>query len=384
MRAKRGPRGGNEPHKVGRIACAQIDSFPMSLFGWLRSLFGSPAREAPLPSRRPEAPTRASTPPPSAAVRGRASAGAPVTSLDLAEGCDYAAEARVPLTLAEREQVQNLSQTLRLRFDAAQVEAQPFPARSSRLFALLEDPDFDMERLVQLTQRDPALSASVLRVANSAASASLVKVDSLRDAIVRLGAQTVAGIAAALSTRGVFDSGMRASRGMTRELWAHLWLHSVSSAFAAGNLSIELRRGNLEHCFLAGMLHEIGKTFALRDLPNAWQEVYKSQELSAAVAAATLETLHVEFGTAAARAWKLPDFLIEVCERHHQLDEDGSVEVKLVRLASSLAAIQLTPDFRVGSEEEALGTAESLGMDLYAVRAFRSPVRSSIPKARAV
>jgi hypothetical protein len=365
----------------------------MSFLRWLRSLFaklgaGAGAAAGEDDGDRPPrlSPMRELTPVAPASTRASEGTPAPgdIEDFDLTQGCEYAAAERVPLTLGERDQVQRLSTALRLRFNAAQVEAQPFPARSSRLFALLEDPDFDMERLVLLTQRDPALSASVLRVANSAASASREKVDSLRDAIVRLGAQTVAGIAAALSTRGVFDTGMKASRGLLRDLWGQLWLHSVSSAFAAGSLSIELRKGNLEHCFLAGMLHEIGKTFALRDVSGAWREMAEAGEPSLGVVAAALETVHVEFGAAAARAWKLPDFLIEVCEKHHLSDVTTSAEVQLVRLASGLTAIHLSPNYRVGSEDEVYATAASLGMDNYALRAFRSQVRSSVVKARAL
>ncbi|MEI8255302.1 MAG: HDOD domain-containing protein [Deltaproteobacteria bacterium] len=355
----------------------------MSFWAWVRSLFASDEYRAPV--RAEPSVSRAS-------IQG----GAPAVSrrrpvdpdesveFDFTEGNEYPADSRVPLTGPERDEVQRLVLTLRQRFDRTKIEAQPFPTRNSRIFALLEDPDFDIDRLVQLTQRDPALSASVLRVASSAVSASLVRIESLREAIVRLGAETVAGIAAALSTRGIFDAGSKTSRGVIRQAWSDAWLHSVSSAFSSGALSIELRRGDLEQCFLGGMLHDIGKTFALRDIVPAWSELGHEGAPSLAVISAVLESVHVDFGSAAARAWKLPAFLVDTVDLHHSPGEESAIEIAIVRLASGLSAIHLTPYYRAGTEDEIRATADLLNIDRIALRACRSDVRTNLRKARAL
>jgi putative nucleotidyltransferase with HDIG domain len=356
----------------------------MAFGSWFRSLLvrlGLVAASAPAPS------PAASAPPPRRAAKRRKTTtplSEELAKVDLFEGSEYAAADRVPLSEADRATVARVAEALRARFDGAKIEAQPFPTRASRIFALLEDPDFDVEKLVQLTQRDPALSASILRVANSAASGSRSKIESLREAIVRLGAETVAGIAAALSTRTVYDTGAKAARGVLRDAWSHTWLHSVSSAFGAGSTCIALRRGDLERCFLGGMLHDIGKTFALRDFAAVWSELGLEGAPSLAVVLGALEEVHVEFGAAAVRSWKLPPFLVEACERHHEVTKESDNELSIVTLASALADVHLSPRYREGADDEARAAAERLGIDAFALRAFRTEVRTNVEKARAL
>ncbi len=308
----------------------------------------------------------------------------PPGEVDLAEGAEYPPAARVALSAEERDEAAALGAACRAAFDVSKLEAHAFPMRASRIVAMLADDEFDLDQLVALTQRDPALSACVLRVANSAASGSLEQIEGLRDAVVRLGARTVAGIAVVLASRHVFDGGASASRGPLREAWNLLWLHSVSSAFAAGDLALERRTANLEHAFLGGMLHDLGKTFALRSLGDAAIVGRRGDELAMPVIASVLELLHVEFGTAAANAWKLPPHVVEACALHHAALAENNLDVRIVRLASGLAAIHLSPHFREGLEDDVRATALSLGMDRFALRATLTGVRGSVRQARAL
>jgi putative nucleotidyltransferase with HDIG domain len=354
----------------------------MGLVAWFRSLFARLGGASP-PAEAPEAPPAPIERRPAKRRAGPALSER-LATVDLTEGATYPPEARAPLSDADRERVTRVAAAVRARFDGAAIEAQPFPTRSSRIFALLEDPDFDVEKLVALTQRDPALSASILRVANSAASGSQRKVESLREAIVRLGAETVAGIAAALSTRTVFDTGAKAARGVLRDAWNHTWLHSVSSAFGAGAVAITLRRGDLERCFLGGMLHDIGKTFALRDFNAAWAEVGEADAPTLGVVLAVAEEVHVELGAAVAAAWKLPPFVVEACAQHHAIGKGSDNELAIVILASALADLHLGPHHRGDAEAEARAAAERLGIDAPALRSFRTDVKANVEKARSL
>lgn len=375
-----------------------------SIWTWLLSRLGLGR-----PKRTPQArnrPPRPSTPPvgpthatlrPLAPPRGKP----PEQDLEIdwLEGCEYPPEAVVSLDDQQREQAERLAAAIRRRFDAAAIEEQPFPNRRSQIFAMLEDPEFEIERLIVLTQRDPMLSAAVLRVASSAAYSSLQEVEGVRDAILRLGAQTVASIAATLSTRGLFEGGARSARGVVRELWEELWLHSVTAAFASGAISLSMRKGNLEHCFLGGMLHDLGKTFALREALAAWGELGEPQDPGKAVLVEAIEAVHVELGIVAAEAWKLPDYLATTCATHHETGfvdlrassdssrlrrRPRSDEVSLVGLASGMAALHLTPLHRRGLVAEVMLTGKALGLDGYHLRAYRTEVRTGLAKARAL
>lgn len=361
----------------------------MGFWAFLRRLFGREASAPPAARARTEQEELAefmarATVPPELRLVASTSDASELAAFDFAEGCDYAPIRRLPLVAWEEQLVERLAAELRRRFSGAHAEAVPPPTRASRIFSLLGDPDFAVEKLVQFAQRDPALSASLLRVANSAAFAGVTPIESLRDAIVRLGAQNVAGIVTALSSRSVFDTGARSARGPVRDAWTEAWQHAVATAFTAGGLALDLRTGDLEQCFLAGMLHDIGKTFALRELPAALADSRQSDVPSRAVVDAVVDAVHVEFGAIAARTWKLPEFVVDACEKHHELGAEVGVELPIVRLGSGLAAMQLSPHYPERTADELRETATRLKLGRAALRAQRTAARANVVKARAL
>ncbi len=286
---------------------------------------------------------------------------------DLLQGAEYPPEARKELTEEERLRLDVVKAKVTERFRSERIEITVFPSRAAQILRVLDEPDFDIGQLVRIAQNDPAISASILRAANSAAYAGIKRIDNVRDAVMRLGAQTVAGIATAVTARGLFDSGSTRSR--FGSVWSHLWLHSVTTAFAAGGFAASTRNGNLEQCFLGGMLHDIGKTFVLRALDNL-PEADTKDDFSEPFVAALLEDLHIGFGKATATAWNLPDFVIDACARHHEVPEARSRDLNIIRVVSGLDELCVNPQFRNGLEGEVRQAAVALGLDGFALRAL--------------
>jgi putative nucleotidyltransferase with HDIG domain len=267
-------------------------------------------------------------------------------------------------------------------FHADQGEIGAFPSRAAHILRTLDDPHFDIGQLVLITQRDPAISASILRAANSAAFAGVTRIETVRDAVVRLGARTVAGIATAVTARGLFDAGPARSR--FADTWSRLWLHSVTTAFAAGGYAAANRSANLERCFLSGMLHDIGKTFVLRALGDPKLENALEERSSPALLAALLEELHVELGQSMAERWNLPEFVIRACAQHHMAPSGDEPELNIVRVVSGLDEIAVNPQHREGLSDEVHGAARALSLNGFALRALAAERAEYAAKAAAI
>ncbi len=267
-------------------------------------------------------------------------------------------------------------------FHSDKGEIGAFPSRAAHILRILDEPNFDIGQLVVIAQRDPAISASILRAANSAAFVGITRIENVRDAVVRLGAQTVASIATAVTARGLFDAGPARSR--FAETWSRLWGHSVTTAFAAGGYAASSRRGNLERCFLSGMLHDIGKTFVLRALGHPSLADAALEKSSPAVLAALLEDLHVEFGQSMAERWNLPDFVIQACAHHHMAPHGDEPDLNIVRVVSGLDEVAVNPQYRDGLGDEVHVAARALSLDGFALRALASERRDYAAKAASI
>lgn len=194
-----------------------------------------------------------------------------------------------------------------------------------------------------------------------------------------------ASLAAAAATKTLFHGEIKAAGPKIMDVQRRIWLHSLTSALGASWLAMECS-GDSQKAFLGGMLHDIGKTLALR----AFVELKSLGKLGntdpAHSLTPVLEATHVELGERMAQEWKLPAHVVRVCAEHHSLKttvrEDR--ELHLIRVASGIAAMRLDPDWPLHRMDEVQESASALGMDRFRLRATSAQIRELAAKAEAL
>jgi len=91
----------------------------------------------------------------------------------------------------------------------------------------------------------------------------------------------------------------------------------------------------------------------------------------------------VEIGAAALRGWGLPQYLTDICARHH--DEappagPDAVDLHLVRLTSALSRLS-EPEVAARAAAEIVQSAQALGFDAHAVRALAADLKVAEQRA---
>ena len=122
------------------------------------------------------------------------------------------------------------------------------------IIELVENPRSSAQALNALIGRDPALSARVLRVVNSAFYGLPQQLGSINRAISLLGLNAVKNIAIAASLAKLFRGGALCDRFDAKDLWTH----SLAVATAARLLAKETKKVQGDESFLAGLMHDIG------------------------------------------------------------------------------------------------------------------------------
>jgi putative nucleotidyltransferase with HDIG domain len=196
----------------------------------------------------------------------------------------------------------------------------------------------DATRLADLIHRDQALATHVLRIANSNAYLPRERIESLKQAIARLGLTTLRNIVIAVSVRSrVFSFGTCESYART------MWHHSFASALFAREVA---RHASLdgESAFMAGLLHDIGKPIVLKVISDLGEEYVDI--LGPTLLRQVLEEHHLVVGARLAAIWQLPQTVAQAIAFHHDWDAAESAHelVKVVALADSLADA-VGPDF---------------------------------------
>jgi putative nucleotidyltransferase with HDIG domain len=173
--------------------------------------------------------------------------------------------------------------------------------------------------------QDQALTARVLRLANSAYYGLPRQIVGVPDAVVVLGMRCVRNLCLVAST---YPWMIRPLKGYELEPKA-LWTHSFGVAVAAQLLAQRTRRTAADLAFTAGLLHDLGKV-AL----SIWLE----NKMTGMVTIATRERLtfdeverkvlgfdHAQVGAHMGESWNLPKPLVEVMRFHHQPGTDEPV-----------------------------------------------------------
>lgn len=206
-----------------------------------------------------------------------------------------------------------------------------------------EDPD--MRTIETLICSDQALTAQVLRTANSAFYRGLSKSTSIREAIIRLGTNEVGNIVTLCSQQVNY----RSLDTLIFDLMKHLWQHSVGCAIGSQWLAKQLKFDALiSEAFTAGLLHDVGKLLILKVIEILIRSKTITVRPSEFFIHEALDSLHTEHGWLLSQRWNLPEVYGHVIRSHHDPElNSGDTLLTLVRLADKACnkmGIGLKPD----------------------------------------
>ena len=230
------------------------------------------------------------------------------------------------VTLASKKGDQNLLPfrfALKAYIEDERLKIPVLPDVVGKVMSLINHPRADATMLARLIHKDQALAGYVMRVSNSPIYAGSRKIETLRQAIARIGAKTLGKIAISVTMQGkIFKA-----KGYENEI-KDIWRQTLTAgAFAQeiGNLIHETS----ESLYLCGLLHTVGKPVILQALDELKKEF--DMDLSHAGGLSLMDEFHRKVGVRVADQWRLPEAVKEACQFY--LEPESAVDhVKEVRV----------------------------------------------------
>ena len=212
----------------------------------------------------------------------------------------------------------------------------PIPPVAAQIMALAEDENSSMSDIADLIIHDPSITASLLKICNSAHFGLSRQVESVRDAITLLGLDQIVELVLLNGTAENFrdePDGYGLGEG-------ELWHHAVLSAHAAKVLAENHGLANKKHLiFTAALLKDIGKIIMGRFVAFSYEKInilvhskgYSFNEAEKEI----IGMNHEELGAQVGKKWRFGDKLIYIIRNHHMTDETcrNDPETALVYLA---------------------------------------------------
>jgi HD-like signal output (HDOD) protein len=196
-------------------------------------------------------------------------------------------------------------------------EIATLPEITAKIIELVENPRSTARDLHQIIKNDPALSARILKVVNSAFYGLPGQIATVDRAIIMLGLSAVKNIAIVASITRLFRTSKLGGKFTARDLWTH----SLAVAAASRLILTALGGPGAEEAFLAGLIHDLGVLIERQAFADKLAEVIAQAQHGVDFCQAEQQiigAMHENFGQALTAKWKFPRHLRVVTGYHHQ------------------------------------------------------------------
>ncbi len=262
------------------------------------------------------------------------------------------------------------------------------PGVAAQIIQLAQDPNLELEAVAEKLVNDPALSAKILRIANSPLYAQRRKCTNLRQALILLGLNATVTLALSFS----LISSLRKNKLESLD-YGYYWRRCLLSATASRGLA-DLVAPHGEELFLAALLQDIGIMVLDRVMPDFYTEgrdLQKDHEALCAYEKKKVGADHADAGAWLLKGWNIPDYLQRAVASSHKLDkltnkrDPNEVPLRCVALSGLIADLWLQEENDPAQITRVAALAKKhLGLDNAAFGEVMTTVREQIPETEAL
>lgn len=236
----------------------------------------------------------------------------------------------------------------------------PMPVVATKVLQLVESGKADAAEISRAISSDPAVSARILKISNSTFYGCRRKIQTLAEAVVVLGHNTLKGLAVAASLKEIYKPA-----GLIENM---LWEHSFGAALAAKIIAGHTPQVSADEAFLAGLFHDLGKIIMNLREKEKFQQViercYNEMLMFEEVEKTVFPYTHAELGAYVLEKWNLPEDLITAVMLHHTFafpDPENIYQQNMTAITSlaDLICVKLGIGTRAAMEELDLNRSQA-------------------------
>jgi putative nucleotidyltransferase with HDIG domain len=218
-----------------------------------------------------------------------------------------------------------------------EVHLEAFPQAANEILTLLNDENVSIYNLSKIVSHDSYIAATLIRLANSPFYGVKNKVTDLMHAISIIGLDSVKRLVLTISARSIFKD-----YDFIDKL---LWEHMIGVATVSQTISFKFNLFNENISYVAGLLHDIGKTVMYKSKKINYETVIEKINSNDNLLSIELEKeffgfSHCDVAKELLNSWNFDNLIVEAIYSHHSKEFSDSD-------ASTLSAIVNFSDYAV-------------------------------------
>jgi HD-like signal output (HDOD) protein len=225
------------------------------------------------------------------------------------------------------------------------------PTTVTQLASIVSNPDHELSEIVEVVSFDQALTATLLRRANSAALGARFQIKTVRDAAMWLGSGSLLSMALATNV----------SRRLSEPIPAYglaegqLWKQSVAASLSAEVIRTKAGVDVPAEAPTAALLHDFGKVVLAQHFGARVLNLLGQAAIADHLGLLEAETKvfgvnHADIGGLVAQQWKLPHSIVEAIIHHHHTGAHPTAVSATVSLAHAMVPEVLSADGDVDAD----------------------------------
>jgi diguanylate cyclase (GGDEF)-like protein len=276
---------------------------------------------------------------------------------------------------------------LRKKIEACHSLPSP-PGVATKIIELANDPEADIARIADVLALDPAITAKILRIANSPMYARQRKTENLRQALMVIGLNATISLALSFSLLKSWQGSDQAG-GLDYPLY---WRRALLGATASHVLARVIGIKDGEELFLACLIQDIGVMALDRAVPDLYTGLGAEQGRQAALIAREQERLGVDHAAVSGwllDKWQFPERTQQVVAASHDPDRLGresanALFARCVSLAGMFAELFLDTSGARGFAELAHRAQSYFEIDKEGLGELLAEIGRMIPNAESI
>ena len=261
-----------------------------------------------------------------------------------------------------------------------------FPTSVQRIIELTADMQCSPTELVHVIEHDPVMTMKILKLLNSAYYSLPRKITSIKRSVVYIGINTIKNMALSIATIGMLPN--KNTGGLNTSEFLQ---HSLATAAVAKILNNRFNHSEFEgsDCFVAGLLHDIGKVVYAQFDPTRYSQILQmAKENGISIFKAEQAVIgadHTVIGSMLGNKWQFPDALVACIGGHHELDTPGNEMRDCVIAANHVAKYINGEGGEIKIDDKAdfpASVRERFGMNLPELAEYLGDLSSEVRETR--
>ncbi len=198
-----------------------------------------------------------------------------------------------------------LAKQLQADLQQDQLDIPSLPEIATRVGRAIEDKSCNAETIARIIQTDPAITAKIVKAANSAFYGGHTPVETCPQAVIRLGMNVTHSLVVNYTMQDLFKT-----KSKHINIRMHrLWVHSIKVAAICYVLAKRCKQINPDEAMAIGLLHDIGVAAILNQASKYPDLISDPATINTAI-----DELRASFGSLILKSWRFSDAYINAAE----------------------------------------------------------------------